>query len=57
MSNRNDDDDALSQDIIAYNRNKEFWKNLQKSMEDYLKFKDEMSNYIMWDKIESKNIS
>lgn len=52
MANR-DDDDTLSQDIIAYNKNKEFWKNLQQSIEDYLKFKDEMSKYKMWDKLET----
>jgi hypothetical protein len=52
MSNR-DDDDTLAQDIIAYNKNKEFWKNLQQSLEDYLKFKDEMPKYKMWDKLDA----
>ncbi len=55
MSNKKDDsEDVLNQELIAFNRAKDFCKNLIKSIEDYNKEKDDLKKYVMWDKV-SKN--
>ncbi len=51
-SKRDNDNDTLSQDLIAYNKAKDFCKNLSTSIEEYLKNKDDLKNYVMWDKVE-----
>lgn len=53
MSNKKDgDNDSLSQDLIAYNKAKDFCKNLATSIDEYLKNKEDLKKYVMWDKVE-----
>ena len=54
MTMAKDDDDVLNQSEITYRNAKEFMKNLTKSIEDYLAFKDEMKKFIFEDKIKKQ---
>ncbi len=46
-----EEDDVLDQAALAQKRCKLFWEGLSQQIEDYLKNKDDMKNYVMWDKI------
>lgn len=50
---KDDENDVLNQEQIAYQNAKNFCQKLIKSVENYLEEKDELKKYIMWDKVKS----
>lgn len=49
---KNDEDDVLNQDQMTYKNAKLLWEGLSEQINLYLKNKDDMSKFIMWDKLE-----
>lgn len=45
------EDDPLDQQALTEKRCKLFWEGLSKQIEDYLKHKDDLKNFVMWDRV------
>ncbi len=46
-----DEADPLDQERLAYQKAKDFWKNLTKSLENYAKEAEDMKKFVMYDRI------
>jgi hypothetical protein len=45
------EDDVLDQEALAQKRCKLFWEGLSFQIEEYLKNKEDLKQYVMWDKV------
>lgn len=48
---KDDENDVLNQEHIAYQNAKVFCQKLIKSVETYLEEKEDLKKYILWDKV------